>query len=114
METTDEKIKAVKRWLIARGYSYIGRDNTWPEGTRLIVRRPRVAVFACEPEREQELFSAASQHYAATLFVREGETLEFVKEKLANCLNGKRLADLQKEEPRRRRVRITHYERVER
>lgn len=106
-----EKIKAVKNYLRGHGYKYSPTDSTWPKGTQIIVKRPRVAICACAEADTQQAYLSIVKHYAAALFLRDTETTEFTLEKLRNCLNGVRLADLSKKAPRKR-IRIARYEKL--
>lgn len=108
-----EKINTVKSYLRGHGYKYSPSNTKWPKGTLIIVEKPRVAICACAEADTQQAYLAIVKRYAAAFFLREEESIEFTMEKLRNCLNGVRLADLNKKAPRKR-MRITHYERIER
>lgn len=93
METNQEKLEALKAWLIENGYKY--RENVEFVGQQadLMVDYPRIAVHVGESDE----FFRKVKYKAAPFFIRDSETVEFVIEKMTNCISqvkeGKRKRD---------------------
>ena len=146
--TNEEKLEKLKEWLKDNNIPFDENHKSKSTGFTfdLRVKKPLIAV-CISSEKDNEIFHRIKRTYAP-FFIRESETVEFVIEKMQNCIvdrmmqeqkkmekeakkdEGRRIAAeyerrhqekiaakaaAQKavEKPKRKRVRIQHFEKVE-
>lgn len=116
--TNEEKRQMLEDWLVENGYA-IEREHYSKRCEVMIpvmVRQPRIAIHVGS---DDEFFQKVKTYYKP-FFIREEETMDFILEKMRNCIDGvvmKRPLKKRKikveEKPKRKRMRIPKYEKVQ-
>lgn len=105
--TQEEKIEKLKRWLDHNKVAYDEPDREGSGYVAIFVRKMRIVVFVCPPEKEEFCYSLAMQGNRRAFFVRDSEDMGFIFEKMRNCLHGMLLKYLQPAKPKRKHIHIT-------
>lgn len=104
--TQEEKVEKLKHWLDHNKVVYDEPNREGSGYVALFVRKMRIVVFVCPPEKEEFCYSLAMFDNRRAFFVRDSEDMAFIYEKMHNCLHGMLLNDLQPAKPKRKRVTI--------
>lgn len=83
MEINQEKLEVLKTWLTENGYKYKENVEFAGQQADFIVDYPRIAVHVGESDE----FFRKVKYKAVPFFIRDSETVEFVIEKMTNCIS---------------------------
>lgn len=86
--TNEEKLEILKDWLNEHGYRFRSNCKSKTLGVWMDIKitRPMIAIKATtSKDEEQEFFKSVITRYYP-FFVRESESMDFVLEKIQNCV----------------------------
>lgn len=92
--TQQQKLNELAEWLEAHGIDYVEMqewyaNNSWlSKGVRLTIPKKRIAVVVCKAEDENSVYEFLKQYFVKAFFIRNSEDMDFITEKMQNCLNG--------------------------
>lgn len=96
--TQDEKLQSLIEWLDKHGIKYVQpTDGEIDNFVRLFIKKMKIVVFTCPNDKEDFCYQAASLARQRAFFVRENEDMDFIIEKIQNCLKGRTVAKAQRE-----------------
>ena len=113
----EQKLELLKQWLQENGFNYKENYESHSCGVTIPLRviQPRIAVYV---GHDNAFYHKVKKAYNP-FFIREEETMDFILEKMQNCINNFGSAKRRREEkkaqavkPKRKRIRITKYEKV--
>lgn len=118
--TQQQKQNELAEWLEAHGINFYEplkyndpKHTSWYDrGVRLVIPQKRIAVVVCKEENENSVYELLKKSYIKAFFVRESEDLDFIFQKMQNCLKGwtvkkaKEEAKAKLAPPHRKRERI--------
>ena len=92
--TNKEKLKALKAFLKENNVKYIENyQSAFGVKMDLVLKELRIAVFVSDDNKDKEnaIYNAGSgkmnmRWIYKPFFVRESESIEFIKEKMQNCV----------------------------
>lgn len=107
--TNQEKLEKLKEWLKDNNIPFVENYTSKSRGVTFDLRVKKPLIGVCiSSERDQEIFQKIKRVYAP-FFIREGETAEFVIEKMQNCIVNKMMQaqrELEKKNKREEGKRI--------
>ena len=108
-----EKLETLKTWLTENGYKYKENVEFVGQQADLMVDYPRIAVHVGDSNE----FFRKVKYKAAPFFIRDYETVEFIIEKMTNCISQaiegkrKRGEERKAKEAEKEKVRLAELER---
>lgn len=101
--TREEKVEALKKWLSENGYEYKENYSAKKVKIDLAVLNPKVAVRMAD--EDQKWYRDVCRVWSP-FFIRESETVEFIIEKMTNCIAAAK-EKMPKPQPKPKRKRMT-------
>lgn len=80
--SNEKKLEALKDWLTEHGYPFTENYNIKNHVADLFVTKPNVAVKI----GDDDAFFKRVKHFASPFFIRDNESVEFILEKMENCI----------------------------